>query len=173
MLVVALALTPSLYIAFQAITSTPIYTMEVSSSSGRIEKFSGRLGTISLTEFKATFSALVYELELKYGANYVKVFAFKQLVRYVHYEAWDVDEQHFPRILGVVQICNLAYTTAITTASQVALQVTITHHGIVPNNPNSVPTSINVSLQQLIVVTTNILPTINALAFADPVREFF
>jgi hypothetical protein len=51
--------------------------MEVSSSSGRIEKFSGRLGTISLREFKATFSTVVCELELKYGANYTEAFAFK------------------------------------------------------------------------------------------------
>jgi hypothetical protein len=51
--------------------------MEVSSSSGRIEKFSGRPGTISLKEFKATFSTVVCELELKYGANYTEAFAFK------------------------------------------------------------------------------------------------
>jgi len=55
----------------------PIYTMEVSNSSGRIEKFSGRPGIISLREFKATFSTVVYELELKYGANYTEAFAFK------------------------------------------------------------------------------------------------
>ncbi len=66
--------------------------MEVSSSSGKIEKFNGRLGTISLREFKATFSTLVYELELKYGVNYTEVFAFKQLARYVHYEVLDVYE---------------------------------------------------------------------------------
>jgi len=58
-------------------TSTPTYTMEVNNSSGRIEKFSGRPGTISLREFKATFSTVVYELELKYGANYTEAFAFK------------------------------------------------------------------------------------------------
>jgi hypothetical protein len=83
---------PSPYIPLQAVTSTPIYTMEVSSSSGKIEKFNGRLGTISLREFKATFSTLVYELELKYGVNYTEVFAFKQLARYVHYEVLDVYE---------------------------------------------------------------------------------
>ncbi len=44
---------------------------------------------------------MVCELELKYGANYTKVFAFKQLARYVHYEALDVYEQHSLRILGV------------------------------------------------------------------------
>jgi hypothetical protein len=71
-------------------TSTPIYTMEVSSSSGRIEKFSGRPCIISLREFKATFSTMVCELELKYGANYTEVFAFKQLACYVHYGALDV-----------------------------------------------------------------------------------
>jgi len=42
-----------------------------------------------------------------------------------------------------------------------------------PNNPNSVPTSINLYLQQLILVIANIPPTINALAFVDPVGEFF
>jgi hypothetical protein len=51
---------------------------------------------------------------------------------------------------------------AITIASQVALQVAIAHHGIVPNNPNSVLTLVNLSPQQLIVVTTNILSTIDA-----------
>jgi len=65
--------------------------MEVSSSSGKIEQFSGRPGTI-LREFKATFSTVVCELELKYGANYTEAFAFKQLARYVHYEALDVYE---------------------------------------------------------------------------------
>jgi hypothetical protein len=43
----------------------------------------------------------------------------------------------------------------------------------VPNNPDSVPTSTNLSLQQFIVATINIPPTIDALAFADPVGEFF
>ncbi len=76
------AFTPSSYIPLQAVTSTPTYTMEVSSSSGRIEKFSGRPGTISLREFKATFSTVVCELELKYGANYTEAFVFKQLARY-------------------------------------------------------------------------------------------
>ncbi len=75
--------------------------MEVNSSFGRIEKFSEKPGTISLREFKVIFSIVVWELELKYGINYTKVFAFKQLARYVHYEALDVYEQHFPRILGV------------------------------------------------------------------------
>jgi hypothetical protein len=106
--------------------------MEVNSSSGRIEKFSGRPGTISLREFKATFSTVVCELELKYGANYTKAFAFKQLARYVHYKALDVYEQHSPRILGVTQISNPTYATAIAIASQAALQATITHHGTVP-----------------------------------------
>jgi len=147
--------------------------MEVNNSSGRIEKFSGRPGTISLRKFKATFSIVVCELELKYGANYTEAFAFKQLARYVHYEALDVYEQHFPRILGVTQISNPAYTTAIAIASQVALQAAITHHGTVPNNPNPVPTSVVLSPQQLIVATANIPPTINAPAFADPVGEFF
>jgi len=147
--------------------------MEVSSSSRKIEKFSGRPGIISLREFKETFSTVVCELELKYGANYTEAFAFKQLARYVHYEALDVYEQHSARILGVTQIPNLAYAIAIATASQAALQATIAHHGIVPNNPDPVPTSINISPQQLIIVTTNIPLTTDVPAFADPVGEFF
>jgi hypothetical protein len=95
--------------------------MEVSSSFEKIEKFNGRPVTISLREFKATFSTVVCELELKYGANYTEAFAFKQLARYVHYEALDVYEQHSLKILGVTQIPNLAYTTSITIAFQVAL----------------------------------------------------
>jgi len=84
--------TPSPYIPLQAVTSTPIYTMEVRSSSGKIERFSRRPGTISLKEFKETLSTMVFELELKYGTNYTEAFAFKQLARYVHYEALDVYE---------------------------------------------------------------------------------
>ncbi len=64
--------------------------MEVSSASRRIEKLSGRPGTISLREFKVTLSIMVCELELKYDANYIEAFAFKQMARYVHYEALDV-----------------------------------------------------------------------------------
>jgi hypothetical protein len=141
------AFTPSSHIPLQAMTSTPIYTMEVSSSSGRIEKFNGRPGTISLREFKATFSTVVCELELKYGANYTEAFAFKQLARYVHYEASNVYEQHSARILGVTQIPNPAYAIAIATAFQAALQVAIAHHGTMPNNPDPVPTSVNLSPQ--------------------------
>jgi len=100
-LVAAPTFTPSSYILLQAITSTPIYTMEVSSSFGRIGKFNRRPGTISLKEFKATFSIVVCELELNYGVNYTKAFAFKQLARYAHYEALDVYKQHSLRILGV------------------------------------------------------------------------
>jgi hypothetical protein len=51
--------------------------MEVSSSSGRIEKFNRRPGTIFLRKFKTTFSTVVCELELKYGVNYTEAFAFK------------------------------------------------------------------------------------------------
>jgi hypothetical protein len=101
MFVAALTFTPSPYIPLQAMTSTPIYTIEVNSSFGKIEKFNKRPNTISLREFKATFSNVVCELELKYGANYIEMFAFKQLAHYVHYEALDVYEQHFPRILGI------------------------------------------------------------------------
>ncbi len=83
---------------------------------------------------------MVCELELKYGANYIKAFAFKQLARYVHYEALDVYEQHSTRILGVTQIPNLTYAIAIATTSQVTVQAAIAHHGTVPNNPDPVPT---------------------------------
>jgi hypothetical protein len=96
--------------------------MEVNNSFGRIEKFNGRPGTISLREFKTTFSTVVCELELKYGTNYTEAFAFKQLARY---EALDVYEQHSPRILGITQIPNPNYATTITTASQVTLQATL------------------------------------------------
>jgi hypothetical protein len=44
---------------------------------------------------------MVCELELKYDNNYTEAFALKQLARYVHYEALDIYEQHFSRILGV------------------------------------------------------------------------
>ncbi len=108
-------------------------------------------------------------MELKYGANYTEAFAFKQLARYVHYEVLDVYEQHFARILGVTQIPNPAYAIAITTAFQAA----IAHDGIVPNNPDPVPTSVNLSPQQLIAAIANIPPTTDALAFTDPVGEFF
>jgi hypothetical protein len=101
------------------------------------------------------------------------VFAFKQLTRYVHYEALDVYEQHSTRILGVTQIPNPTYAIAIAIASQAALQAAIAHHGTVPNNPDPVPTLVNLSPQQLIVATTNIPPTTNVPAFADPVGEFF
>ncbi len=42
-----------------------------------------------------------------------------------------------------------------------------------PNNPDLVPTSVNLSLQQLIVAIANIPPTTDAAAFVDPVGEFF
>ncbi len=42
-----------------------------------------------------------------------------------------------------------------------------------PNNPNSLPISVNLSLQQPIVATANIPPTIYAPTFADLVGEFF
>jgi hypothetical protein len=90
MFVAALAFAPSPYILLQTVTFTPIYTMEVSSSFGRIEKFNERPCIISLKEFKATFSTMVCESKLKYGANYIEAFAFKQLARYVHYETLDV-----------------------------------------------------------------------------------
>jgi hypothetical protein len=46
MFVAAPAFTPSSYIPLQVVNSTPIYTMEVSNSFGKIEKFSGRPGII-------------------------------------------------------------------------------------------------------------------------------
>ncbi len=165
--------TPSPYILLQAVTSTPIYIMEVSSSFGIIEKFNKRPCTIFLKEFKATFSTVVCELEFKYGANYIEAFTFKQLAHYVHYEALDVYEQHALRILGIIQIPNQAYATTIATASQVALQATIAHHGTMPNNPNSISISVNLSSQQLIVVTANIPLTIDAPTFVDPVGNSF
>ncbi len=147
--------------------------MEVSNSSGRIKKFSGRPNTISLREFKATFSTVVCELELKYGANYTKAFAFKQLARYVHYDALDVYEQHSPTILGITQITYLAYATTIAITFQTTLQAAIAHHGTMPNNPDLVPTSVNLSLQQLIAIIANIPPIIDVATFADPVGEIF
>jgi hypothetical protein len=90
--VAAPTFTPSPYIPLQVVTFTPISTMEVNSSCGRIEKVSKRPGSISLREFKAIFSTVVHELEFKYGVNYTESFAFKQLTRYVHYDALDVYE---------------------------------------------------------------------------------
>jgi hypothetical protein len=85
----------------------------------------------------------------------------------------DVYEQHFARILGVTQIPNPTYAIAIATAFQTALQAAIAHHGTVPNNPDLVPTLVNLSSQQLIAATTNILPTTGVPAFTDPVGAFF
>jgi len=116
---------------------------------------------------------VVCELELKYGINYTKVVAFKQLACYVHYEALDIYEQHSTRILGVTQIPTRAYAITIATASQSALQAAIAHHGTVPNNLDPIPTSVNLSPQQLIVGTANIPRTNDAPAFVDPVGEFF
>jgi len=121
--------------------------MEVNSCFRIIEKFSRRLGTIFLKESKATFSIMVYELELEYGANDTEVFAFKQLAHYVHYEALDIYKQHFPRILGIAQIPSPGYATAITIAFQAALHATIAHHEIVLNNTDPIPTLINFSFQ--------------------------
>jgi hypothetical protein len=42
-----------------------------------------------------------------------------------------------------------------------------------PNNPDMVPTSVSFLPQQLITTIVDILPTIDAPAFADPVGEFF
>jgi hypothetical protein len=75
--------------------------------------------------------------------------------------------------LGVTQIPNPAYAIAIAIASQAALQTAIAHHGTVLNNPDPVPTSVNLFPQQLIATTANIPPTTDAPAFADLVGEFF
>ncbi len=91
----------------------------------------------------------------------------------MHYEALDVYEQHSPKMLASLEPPNLAYAATITTASQAALQAAIAHHGTVPNNPNLIATSVNISPQQLIATIANNLPTIDAPAFADPVGEFF
>jgi hypothetical protein len=77
------------------------------------------------------------------------------------------------RILDVTQIPNPVYAKAIATASQVALQVDITHHGTVANNEDSVPTSINLYPQQFYDVIANIPPTIHAPIFVNPMGEFF
>jgi hypothetical protein len=70
-----------------------------------------------LKEFKATFSIVVCELELKYGVNYIEAFTFKQLAHYVHYEALDVYDQHSSKTLGVTQISSPIYAITIATAS--------------------------------------------------------
>jgi len=109
-------------------------------------------------EFKATFSTVVCELEFKYCANYIEAFAFKQLARYVHYEALDVYKQHSARILDVTQAPNPAYVIAITTASQVALQATLAHHETMLNNPDPVPTLVNLSPQHSLMLLQTFLP---------------
>jgi hypothetical protein len=91
----------------------------------------------------------------------------------MHYETLDVYEQHSPRILGITQIPNPAYATTIATSFQATLQATIAHHGIMPNNPDPIPTLVNLSPQQLIGATGNIPPTIDVATFADLVGEFF
>jgi hypothetical protein len=75
--------------------------------------------------------------------------------------------------LGIYHIPNPVYATSITTAFQATLQAAIAHHGTVPNNPDSIPILINLSPQQHIVATTNIPPTINSPAFANPMGELF
>jgi hypothetical protein len=42
-----------------------------------------------------------------------------------------------------------------------------------PNNPDPLSTSVNLSPQQFIVAIVNILPTIDVPTFANPMREFF
>jgi len=93
-------------------------------------------------EFKVIFSIVTYKLELKYDANYTKAFTFKQLPCYVHYEGLDVYKEHSLRILGITQIPNPTCATPIATASH---GTAIVHHGTMPNNPDPIPTSINLS----------------------------
>jgi hypothetical protein len=64
----------------------------------------------------------------------------------VHYEALDVYEQHFPRILGVTKIPNPTYAIAIVIAFQPALQATNAHHGTMPNKQDLLSTLVNFSL---------------------------
>jgi hypothetical protein len=145
--VVAPAFTPSPYIPLQIVTSTPIYTMEVNNSSRRIEKFNRTPCTISWKELKAIVSTMVCGLELKYGTNYIEAFAFKQFARYVHYEGLDVYKQHSLKILGVTQFPNPTYAKTIATTFQVTFQIAVAHHEIMPNNPDPVPISVNLSPQ--------------------------
>ncbi len=112
-------------------------------------------------------------MELKYGINYIEAFAFKHLADFVHYETLDVYKQHFSKILDITKIPNIAYATTIVSTSQATLQATIAHHGIVHNNLDPVLALVKLSLQQFIVATSNILPTIDAPAFVDPVGELF
>jgi len=76
----------------------------------------------------------------------------------VHYEELDVYEQHFLRILGVIRTPNPDYATAIITTSQAALRSAITHHVIVPNNPDSIPTSITFLLNNSLLLLQTFLP---------------
>jgi hypothetical protein len=85
-----------------------------------------------LREFKTTFSTMVCELEFKYGTNYTEAFTFKQLARYVHYEALDVYEWHSLRILGIIWIPNLAYAIATATTSQANYKLPLHIMGLCP-----------------------------------------
>jgi hypothetical protein len=58
------------------------------SSSRKIEKFNRRPNTTSFREFKTTFSTMF--MNWSSSINYTEAFVFKQLARYVHYEALDV-----------------------------------------------------------------------------------
>jgi hypothetical protein len=95
--------------------------MKVNISLGRIEKFIGRPGTISL-EFKTTFSTVVYELELKYGVNYTEDFG-----HHLDHQS-NLCHSHHHRFSSCIIIA-------------------IAHHGTMPNNPNFVLTSVNLSPQ--------------------------
>ncbi len=91
----------------------------------------------------------------------------------MHYETLDVYEQHFLKTLGVTQIPNPTYVTAITIAFQATLQAAIAYHGTVLNNPYLISTSVNIFPQRFIVVIANIPPTIDVLAFVNPLGYSF
>ncbi len=75
---------------------------------------------------------MVCESEVKYGVNYTEVFVFKQMSRYVHYEALDVYKQHSPKILGVIQIPNPTYATTIAITLQAACKLPLHIMGLCP-----------------------------------------
>jgi hypothetical protein len=89
--------------------------MEVSSSFVRIEKFNKRLRTISLKEFKATFSAVVCELGLKYSVNYIEALHSKHWPIMCTLKLW-MRMSNIVRGFWETQIPNPTYATVITTA---------------------------------------------------------
>jgi len=78
----------------------------------------------------------------------------------------------FTPTLGQSGVATIAIAITTTTASQATLQITIAHHGTMPNNLDLVTTLVNLSPQQLIVIITNIPSTIIVPTFADPMGNF-